>query len=189
MLYIFFQLVAFVREHMWHKALLMGYLMRLELTLVSSLNDLCLVKLVYKRVILPLECVYFGLLYPSSIFDVYSCVCVCVCFANSFFFVCVGVYLGEFCGFKFTGSSFSFFFLYMYTVVLQVHPCVISFRIFFFFFFAGGDFIYSYFSVTAFKYNIKLLTLIFPNSFQIFLSLFFVCLFFFGGEAFLFAES
>ena len=31
---------AFVREHMWHKALLMVYLMRLELTLVSSINDL-----------------------------------------------------------------------------------------------------------------------------------------------------
>ena len=37
--YVCFQLVAFVREHMWHKALLMGYSMRLELTLVSSLND------------------------------------------------------------------------------------------------------------------------------------------------------
>ena len=33
-----FQLVAFVRVHMWHKALLIGYSMRLELTLVSSLN-------------------------------------------------------------------------------------------------------------------------------------------------------
>ena len=35
-----FQLVAFVREHIWHKALLMEYLMRLEITLVSSFNDL-----------------------------------------------------------------------------------------------------------------------------------------------------
>ena len=33
-----FKLVAFVREHMWHKALLMGYSMRLKLTLVCSLN-------------------------------------------------------------------------------------------------------------------------------------------------------
>ena len=30
-----FQLVAFVREHIWHKALLMRYSMRLDLTLVS----------------------------------------------------------------------------------------------------------------------------------------------------------
>ena len=35
-IYVCFQLVAFVREHMWHKAFLMGYSMRLELTLVSS---------------------------------------------------------------------------------------------------------------------------------------------------------
>ena len=33
-----FQLFAFIREHICHKALLMGYSMRLELTLVSSLN-------------------------------------------------------------------------------------------------------------------------------------------------------
>ena len=33
-----FQLVVFVREHIWHKALLMGYSMRLELTLDCSLN-------------------------------------------------------------------------------------------------------------------------------------------------------
>ena len=30
-----FQLVAFVREHVWHKPLSMGYSKRLELTLVS----------------------------------------------------------------------------------------------------------------------------------------------------------
>ena len=33
-----FQLIAFVREHVWHKALLMGYSMRLELMTVCSLN-------------------------------------------------------------------------------------------------------------------------------------------------------
>ena len=33
-----FQLVAFVREHILHKTLIMGYSMRLELTLVHSLN-------------------------------------------------------------------------------------------------------------------------------------------------------
>ena len=38
-----FQLVAFVREHIWHKAFLMGYSMRLELTGVCSLNGFQLV--------------------------------------------------------------------------------------------------------------------------------------------------
>ncbi len=50
-----FQLVAFVREYMWPKTLLMGYSMRLELTLVFSLNDLWLVRRVYIGVILPLS--------------------------------------------------------------------------------------------------------------------------------------
>ena len=60
-----FQLVAFVREHMWLKALLMGYSMRLELTFVSSLNDLWLVRRILYRGYSPffLECVYFSLLY------------------------------------------------------------------------------------------------------------------------------
>ena len=31
-----FQFVAFVREHIWHKALLMGYSMKLELTCVCK---------------------------------------------------------------------------------------------------------------------------------------------------------
>ena len=35
-IYICFQLVTFVREHVWHKASLMEYLMRLELTLVFA---------------------------------------------------------------------------------------------------------------------------------------------------------
>ena len=65
-----------------------------------------------------LECVYFGLLYPTLIFDIFIVVCACVCvcggvgliwgFTNGFL-VCVSEYHGEFCGFKFTGSSFSFF--------------------------------------------------------------------------------
>ena len=42
-------------DHMWHKALLMGYSMRLELNLVSSLNDLWLVRQVYIGIILPLS--------------------------------------------------------------------------------------------------------------------------------------
>ena len=50
-----FQLVAFVREHMWYKALLMGCSMRVELTLVSSINDLWLVRLVYIGVVVPLS--------------------------------------------------------------------------------------------------------------------------------------
>ena len=43
-----FQLVAFVRENIWYKALLMGYSMRLELTLVCSLNDFQLVMYLYR---------------------------------------------------------------------------------------------------------------------------------------------
>ena len=82
-----------------------------------------------------LECVYFGLLYPSLIFDMFIycvCVCVCVCvlvlvlFLVSLIVFCVSVYLREFCGFKFTGSSFSFF-LYVYTclcVYIYIYMCV-----------------------------------------------------------------
>ena len=92
-----------------------------------------------------LECVYFGLLYQSLIFDMFivmhMCECVCVLALELFWVsltvvflfvcVCVSVYLGEFCGFKFTGSSFSFF-LYMYThvcvyVCVCVCVCVFSF--------------------------------------------------------------
>ena len=54
-IYICFQLVAFVREHMWHKNLLMSNSMRLELTLFSSINYLWLVKLVYIGFIVPLS--------------------------------------------------------------------------------------------------------------------------------------
>ena len=75
-----------------------------------------------------LECVYFGLLYPSLIFDIIIVVCVCVCVC-----VCVGVVLGftnilcvcvcvcvghgGFCGFKFTDSSFSFLYIYIYIYI------------------------------------------------------------------------
>ena len=38
-IHVCFQLVAYVREHLWHKVLLMGFSMRLELTHVCSLND------------------------------------------------------------------------------------------------------------------------------------------------------
>ena len=44
-MYVCFQFVAFVWEHVWHKAFLMGQSMRLELTLVSRKNDTCLVSL------------------------------------------------------------------------------------------------------------------------------------------------
>ena len=79
-IYICFQLVAFVREHMWHKAFLMGYSMRLDLTLVSSVNDSWSVKLVYIGVVVPLSWSVF-VWSASPVFDiwyVYSCVCVCV---------------------------------------------------------------------------------------------------------------
>ena len=89
-----FQLLAFVREYMWHKALLMGYSMRLELNLVSSLNDFQSV-LYRSYSSFFLEGVYFGLLYSSLIFDMFIVVCMCVCacvsvgvvwgFANNYF--------------------------------------------------------------------------------------------------------
>ena len=53
-IYVCFQFVAFVKEHVWHKDFLMGYSMRLELTRVSSINDPWLVKLVYIGVVVPL---------------------------------------------------------------------------------------------------------------------------------------
>ena len=42
-IHVCFQLVAFMREYIWHKALLMEHSMRLELTSVWSLNDFQLV--------------------------------------------------------------------------------------------------------------------------------------------------
>ena len=81
-----FQLVAFVREPICPKALLMGYSMRLELTRVCSLNDFKLVIGLYRgHPLFFLECIYFCLLYTSLIFDMFLllllllCVCVCVC--------------------------------------------------------------------------------------------------------------
>ena len=42
-IFVCFQLVVFVREYTWHKALLMGYSMRYELTRICSLNAFQLV--------------------------------------------------------------------------------------------------------------------------------------------------
>ena len=103
-----FQLIAYVREHIWHKALLIGYPMRIELT---RLNDFLLV-MVYIEVFLSfyLSVFYLSLLYPSLIFDVFVVVCLrmCVCvgvvldFTNSYFScvcvcVCVCVCFGDLC--------------------------------------------------------------------------------------------
>ena len=77
-----FQLDTFVREHVWHKALLMWYSMRLELTRVCILNDFQLViGFFYEgRSFLLLECISLNLLNPSFTFDICTvCVCVCVC--------------------------------------------------------------------------------------------------------------
>ena len=46
-IHVCFQLVAFAREHIWYKAVLMGYSMRLELTCVCSLNGFQLVISLY----------------------------------------------------------------------------------------------------------------------------------------------
>ena len=53
-MYIRFQLVAFIREHV-AQGLFNGYSMRLLLTLASSINDLWLVKLVYIGIVVPLS--------------------------------------------------------------------------------------------------------------------------------------
>ena len=57
------QLVVFVMEHIGHKALLMGYSVRLELTSVCSLNDFQLVIGLYRgHPPFFFECVYLSLL-------------------------------------------------------------------------------------------------------------------------------
>ena len=96
------------REHIWHKALLMEYSMRLELTGVCPFQ---LVMGLYRsHPLFFFECVYLSLLYPSLIFDMFLslCVCVCVCmpgvvldFTDNYFSsvcvcVCVCVCLGDF---------------------------------------------------------------------------------------------
>ena len=83
-----FQLVAFIREHIWHKSSLMTFSMRLELTCVFSLWDFQLVMGSY--CCLPLfflECIYLRVLYTSLIFDRFSssCMCVCVCWSGLWF--------------------------------------------------------------------------------------------------------
>ena len=103
---------------MWHKALLM----RLELTLVRSLNVFS-VRLWKNNlyIFFFFECVYFSFLYLSLIFGMFLSfsVSVCVCVLEWFWVsltvifllcVCVNACLGDFlyvwqCGFKFTGNS------------------------------------------------------------------------------------
>ena len=91
-----FQLVTFVREHVWHKALLMEYSMRLEFARVCSLVFSWL-WFIWMSLLLILECVHLSLLYPSFAFDTFfHCVCVCVCvwlssfgFHSQLFLLCV----------------------------------------------------------------------------------------------------
>ena len=73
-----FQLVAFVNEHIWYKALLMGYHIRLELKKVCSFNDFRLVMRLYSDDLFSLVRVYLSLLYPSLIFDMFLSLRVCV---------------------------------------------------------------------------------------------------------------
>ena len=68
----------------------------------------CLIGLFRGRCSSFLEYVYFGLLYPSLVFDIFIVVCVGVGVVLRFF-VCLSVYHGECCGFKFNGSTFYFF--------------------------------------------------------------------------------
>ena len=62
-------------ENVWHKAFSMGYSMRLELTLVSSINDLWLVKLVYIGVLVSLSWSLLSRLW----YLMFAVVCVWVC--------------------------------------------------------------------------------------------------------------
>ena len=70
-MYVCFQLVAFVREHVWHKAFLMKYSKKLELTLVSSINDPWLVRLVYIGVVVPLSWNVFTLELQQPSLNIY----------------------------------------------------------------------------------------------------------------------
>ena len=115
-------------------------------TLVSSLNDLWLVRWVYIGVIHPLSWSVFTLVcfYPLWYLICLSlCVCVCVCalplewfWVSLTFFssvcvcvcVCVWVSLGEILcvglrGFRFTGSSFSFFCICIH-ISIYIYVCV-----------------------------------------------------------------
>ena len=58
-IHVCFQFDAFIRKHIWHKALLMEYSMRLDLSSVCSLNDFQLVVGLYRgHHLFFLECVY-----------------------------------------------------------------------------------------------------------------------------------
>ena len=83
-----FQLVAFFRERIWHKALLMGYSVRLELTRVCSLNGFSVCYGFIWKSLLSFfsEYVYLSQLYPSLFFDIWYV----------FVVVCVRVYVGVF---------------------------------------------------------------------------------------------
>ena len=65
--------------HLWHKVMLMGYSVRLELTRVCSLNGFQLVMgFMNTGPSFFLECVSFSLLYPTFTFDIWYVVCVCL---------------------------------------------------------------------------------------------------------------
>ena len=84
-IHVCFRHVVFVSQHVWHKAFLMEYSMRLELTLVSSINDLWLVKLVYIGVVVPLSWSVFTL-FCFCIY-IYIYVCVCIYMYNVYIFI------------------------------------------------------------------------------------------------------
>ena len=114
-----FQLVAFVREHMWHKALWMGYLMRFdECSLVECFSGFVWVYIKVTPSFPFLECVYFVCFYPQWVIDIwyvikvlikallwvvmclfkwfqmpltvtFSLLCVCVCVVLDWLFLCV----------------------------------------------------------------------------------------------------
>ena len=70
-----FYLVVFVREHTWHKALLMGYSMRLEFIRVCNLNDFLLVMGLYRN-----HHLFFFRVCPAlPLIDIWYVLSLCVC--------------------------------------------------------------------------------------------------------------
>ena len=112
--YICFQLFAFVREHIWRNALLMEYLMRLELTRVFSLNGFQLVMGLYRCHFSFFSLGLFTLVYftPnwSVIFYMFLLLSVCLCVGS--FQILQTVIFSEW---VFVSVCVLIFFLYVYT--------------------------------------------------------------------------
>ena len=81
---VYFQLIVLVREHIWHRALLMGNSMRLELTRASSLIGFQLVMGLYRgHTFFSVFTLALFIPHCYLIFDMFSLiVSVCVCWIS-----------------------------------------------------------------------------------------------------------